>query len=146
MAVSTGAVFYDTPTKREIWSAGAATPQGTVLVKDGRFGVTLTDTTGVATSDIEIGPYTINMGEQPGVGLEDVTAIASYPVGVALDGTWEFASITGVTTSTAQGTVIYITGAGALTTTSSGNTRFGVVNYPASATKAAGVAPVAIGV
>jgi hypothetical protein len=146
MAVSTGEVFYHTPTKVEIWSAGSATAQGTVLVKDGRFGVTLTDTTGVATADIEIGPYTVNTGPQPGASLEDVTAIASFPVGVALDGTWEFASITGVTSSTAQGTVIYITGGGALTTTATDNTRFGVVNYPATYSKAAGVAPVQIGV
>ena len=146
MAVATWAAFAHTPAKVEIWSAGAATPARTVLVKDGRYGVTLTDTTGVATPNETVGPYTLNSGEQAGVSLEKVEAIASYPVGVALDGTWVFADITGVTTSTAQGVVIYITGGGALTTTSSGNTRFGVVNYNASFTKAAGVAPVAIGV
>lgn len=64
---------------------------------------------------------------------------------IAFDGTWEFTSITGVTTSTADDTAIYITSGGALTTTSTGNTLFGYTDYTPNYTKAAGKAPVRIG-
>jgi len=46
---------------------------------------------------------------------------------VATDGTFILA-VTGATTSTAKGTVVYITPANALTLTESTNTRFGVVD------------------
>ena len=64
---------------------------------------------------------------------------------VAYDGTWEFSSITGVTTSTGQDVAVYITSGGVLTLTSSGNTLYGYTDYPRDYVKAAGIAPVRIG-
>jgi hypothetical protein len=78
----------------------------------------------------------------------------TYPIGsagqaagsatVAFDGTFEFTGITGVTTSTAQDTAIYITAGGALTTTSTANTLFGYVDNPRDYTAATGKAAVRI--
>lgn len=62
---------------------------------------------------------------------------------VAYDGTFEFA-VTGVTTSTAQDTAVYITSGNALTLTATANTLYGYINYPTSYTQKNGVAPVRI--
>jgi hypothetical protein len=152
MAVATQEVFGFR--KSTIVKAAAATPKGTLFIDaGGRPVVTLTDTKGVTRTDknIEIGNITISGFVAPGVGNEEAEAvIGTYAVGAALDGTWEFESVvssgtTPVPTSTAQGTPVFITGAGALTLASSGNTRVGVVDYPASYNKVAGTLPVAIG-
>lgn len=63
---------------------------------------------------------------------------------VAYDGTFEFTGITGVTTSTANDTAIYITSGGVLTTTSTSNTLFGYVDLPTGYVQATGKAPVRI--
>lgn len=73
-----------------------------------------------------------------GVGLGDTEA------SLAFDGTFEF-EVTGATTATAQGAVVYMTGAGALTMTEGSNTRFGTVDYPIGYFKADGRLPVRIG-
>lgn len=151
--VATQEVFAHTDAQVETWNLGAATPENTLVKQPGseRFGVTLTDTTGVAKPDKVIyGNVKITGVTQPGVGNEDATAIGNFPAGVATDGTWEFEDVvstgtTPVPTSTAQGVVVYATAALALTLDSSGNTRVGVVNYPATYTKAAGTLPVKIG-
>lgn len=70
---------------------------------------------------------------------------ASDSATVAYDGTWEFGTITGVTTSTGQDVAIYITSGGVLTNSSSGNTLYGYTDYPKGYVKVAGVAPVRIG-
>ena len=149
MAIATQEVFAHTDALVEIWDAGAATPARTLLVKNGRPGVALTNTSDITgnVGSKTYGNVTVTVAKQGGVGNGKATAVdATQAVGVAVDGTWEFESITGVTTSTAQSTPIYVTGAGALTTTASGNTKVGEVNYPGTYTKAAGVAPVKIGV
>ncbi len=79
-----------------------------------------------------------------GVGLTGKETVLAY------DGTWEFADVvsSGVTpapTSTADRTQVYITGAGALTLASSGNTAYGRVDYPIDYAKRAGYLPVQIG-
>lgn len=145
MAVATQAVFSHTDSLVEIWDVAAATPALSLVSKNGRYGVTLTNTKGVTPAEsVTVGPYTVSRPVPAGVGNEKVTAIGGFPTGVATDGTWEFESINGVTTSTAQSTPIYITSGGALTTTATSNTKIGEVNYPASYHKVAGVAPVKI--
>ena len=146
MVVATQEVFSHTDGLVEVWGFTDPTPERTLVVKDGRFGVVLTNTTGVpGTDEIELGPYTVSRPKPAGVGNDAATAVGARAAGVATDGTWEFEGITGVTASTAQGVAIYATAnAAELTTTAAGNTKVGVVNYPATYTKAAGKAPVKI--
>jgi|SRR5690606_9108248 len=153
MAVATQEVFYHTDALVETWDLGAATPALTLVKQAGsaRYGVSLTNTAGIATERTKtLGPYEISAPTFAGVGNDEADAIGTYAAGVAVDGTWEFADIvssgtTPVPTSTAQGTVVYVTSAGELTLESAGNDRIGVVNYPATYPKAAGTLPVQIG-
>lgn len=147
-AVATQEVFSHSHLdgESEIWTVPAGTEARTLVQEGNRFGVTLTRAAGGTGKDeINLGPYTVSRPKPVGVGNEDVTAVASPAVGVSLHGTWGFEGITGVTATTTQGTPVYVTSAGALTTTESTNTLVGVVNYPASYIKAAGKAPVKIG-
>lgn len=135
-------VFYHSDAKVEIWNVGANVAARTLVTQGSRFGVTLTNSPGQTGKDvIDIGPYEISQTKRVGVGNDSAPTIGANAAGVAVDGTWEFPSITGVTTSTAQGTPIYIN-AGVLTTTSSGGTLVGYVNYPSTYVRASGVAPV----
>jgi hypothetical protein len=139
--------------KATIVKAPAATPARTLLLDAGKPVVTLTDTKGVARPDknIKVGNLTVSGFVAPGVGNEEAEAvIGEFAVGAALDGTWEFEDIvssgtTAVPTTTPQRTPVFLTSAGALTLAASGNTRVGVVDYPASYVKVAGTLPVAIG-
>jgi len=131
-------VFSDIESLREVWTVAAEVAAGTPLVNGTKAGVALTDSGG-RTRSHAMGPYTTSGIPSGGVGL------AALEVSVATTGTFEFTGVTGVTTGTAQGALIYITSAGALTTTASGNTLFGRVNYPKDYTKAAEKAPVKIG-
>lgn len=142
MATAKQQVFAYTDLQTEIWTVDAGTPKHTLVAQGDRHGVTIANATGVAGETIEFGPHSVTFAGQTGVGTEDVTAIAADAVGVALDGTWEF-DVTGVTTSTTQGTAVYADGE-ELTTTETG-TRIGVVHYPGSYVKTAGVAPIKIG-
>lgn len=147
MAVATQEVFAHTDAFVEIWDLGAPTPALTLVSKNGRYGVSLTNTADIATERTKtLGPYEISAPTFAGVGNEEATAVGDHAAGVAVDGTWQFTEIDGVTASTAQSTPIYITGAGALTTTEANNTKVGEVNFPATYAKAVGVAPVKIGV
>lgn len=149
MAIATQEVFAHTDSLVEIWDAGAETPARTLIMKNGRPGVALTNTSDITgnVASKTFGRVTVALAKQGGVGNSKASAVdATQAVPVAVDGTWEFESITGVTTSTAQSTPIYVTSGGVLTNSSSGNTKVGEVNYPATYTKAAGVAPVKIGV
>lgn len=153
MAKALGSVFSHTDALVKTWDFGAATPKGTLAVKNGVVGVSLTDTVGVTRTDLDItlyGNVKISGIRQPGVGNDKATTVGTYAAGAAIDGTWEFDSIvstgtTPVPVTTAQGVPVFLTGAGALTLDSSGNTRIGVVNYPASYVKVAGKLPIAIG-
>ena len=148
MAVATNSVFSHTDALVQTWDLGAATPKGTLVVKNDIIGVTLTNTVGITDTKVtQVGPYSIVEPTEAGVGNDKATAVGQYAAGVALDGTWEFADITGGTLNTAQGTPVFATSAGALTLTATDNTRVGVVNFPASYHRtAAKTLPVAIGV
>lgn len=149
MVVATGSVFSFTDALVKLWKFAAATPKYTLAVQNGVVGVSLTNTTGLAgtTNTKGYGPYTIGYPTEAGVGNDKATAVGEFASAVAIDGTFSFESITGADATTAQGTPVFLTGAGALTLTASGNTRVGVINYPATYDKTAtGIGfPVAIG-
>lgn len=115
----------------------SGTKSGDPLLSNSRPAVAITDR-GDATKSFTLGGITLSGIPSGGVGLADDEA------SLAFDGTYEFA-VTGATTSTAQDAVVYITSGGALTTTASGNTRYGTVDYPKDYHKADGRLPVRIG-
>ena len=140
MSVATNEVFSHTDALAEIWDAGEATPARTLLHQKDRFAVTLTDTVGVTKPARTIyGDVRITGVTQPGVGNDKAEAIGEFAVGVATDGTWEFAGVTGADANTEQNTPVYADPTTlALSVTSDGtdDVRVGVVNYPASYNRA----------
>ena len=148
MAVSTGEAFAHTPRLVKTWDLGAATPQGTLVIQNDVVGVTLTDTEGVAKPDVTIyGSVEITGLTKPGASNYKATSVSptGFAAGVAIDGTWDFEDIDGATVNTAQGTPVFVDGAGDLTLTAASNTRVGIVNYSGSYSKEAGKLPIAIG-
>lgn len=73
-----------------------------------------------------------------GVGLR------GQEVTLAFDGTWEF-EVAGATAASAQGTKVYITTAGDLTTTAGSNTAYGYVDWSTDYDRTRGLTPVRIG-
>lgn len=112
------------------------TKSGDPLLIEDRPCVALTDR-GDGTKTFTGGGIAITL-PSGGVGLGNTEA------SLAFDGTFEF-GVTGATTATAQGAVVYITAADALTMTAGGNTRYGTVDYPIGYFKADGRLPVRIG-
>lgn len=113
------------------------TQPGTPLLVNGKPVVTLT-ARGDATRTETLADGTVVTYANGGVG--NLPGSAS----VAVDGTWEFA-VNGATTGTLSDVEVFITGAGALTLTSSGNTHYGWTDYPRDYTKTAGRAAVRVG-
>lgn len=122
-----------------------AVPSGTLggvpLLINTRPAVTLTARGDAVETLTNIGGSGYNVTRPIGQSSSNLPGEAT----VAFDGTWEFTGITGVTTSTGQDVAIYITGAGALTTTATSNTLYGYTDYPRDYNKATGRAPVRIG-
>ena len=130
--------------KTRVRTLAATVQAGTPLLDptDSRPAVALTasgDSTQTITANLPLGWSSVTGVANGGAGLEGKETTLAY------DGTWEFASITGVTNSTASGVQIYITSGGVLTNVSSGNTAYGRTDYPLDYKKATGVAPVRIG-
>lgn len=151
MAVAIREVFAHTDEKAETWYFDNPTPALTLVVDQGRVAVTLTNTEGVAGTSKTFGPLTVSGIVRPGASNRKATAGGANKkaAGVALDGTWAFASIVStiaggaaVPTTTAQSTPVYVTAGGALTLESSGNTKVGTVNYVANHAKVAGTLPI----
>lgn len=115
----------------------ANTQPGTPLLINTRPCVTIT-ARGDATVAKTLADGTVVTRGNGGVGNLPDSATVAY------DGTWEFTGITGVTTSTGQDVAIYITSGGGLTNSSSGNTLYGMTDYPRGYVKATGKAPVRI--
>lgn len=74
-------------------------------------------------------------------GVGNASGYASF----AFDGTWEFDSVTGATTSTANRAAVYMDEDGVLTMTDTDNTLYGYVDYPTGYHKVAGTLPIRIG-
>lgn len=155
MAEITQQIFSSTPASNELWILPAATPQGTLVVQQGRVGITSTDTLGVSKPNYVVGTYTISGIKAPGASLEDVQNVPknSYAVIVYTDGDFEFKGVkvtvaggVDAPTTTTGNTPVFVTTGGVLTLESAGNTKVGVVHYPPTYTKAAGKLPIKIGV
>lgn len=119
--------------------AATYAPGVPVLSLGGQPAVTVTGSGDYTKSEVIPGVGTLSGIPAGGAGL------TGKQVTLAFSGTWEFTGITGVTTSAAQGTKVYITSGGALTGTASGNTLFGTVDYPVDFDKTRGPVPVKIG-
>lgn len=138
--VSTQEVFASTEGLRETWKVTAEVASGTALLNGTKAGVAYT-ASGGKTASKTVGPYTVS-GPAGGAGLE------ALEVSVATDGTWEF-PVTGASSSTAQGTLVYaVVSSGlitSLTLTSTSDTLYGRVNLPAGKVADSAATPVKIG-
>lgn len=141
--MATNLVYRNTDAYNRVETLAATHQPGVpVLSLGGKPAVTVTASGDATTTDsTSFPPYTISGIPNGGVGL------VGKQVTLAFDGTWEFlaSGITGVTAASAQGTVVYITSANALTGTASGNTRFGTVDFPPEYDKTRGYVPIKIG-
>ena len=138
--MATNLVYRNTDAYNRVETLAATYASGVpVLSLGGKPAVTVTASGDHTRSEVIPGYGTLSGIADGGVGL------VGKQVTLAFDGTWEFTGITGVTTSAAQGTVVYITSGGSLTGTASGNTRFGTVDYPVDYDKTRGPVPVKIG-
>ena len=108
-----------------------------VLDKAGAPAVTITGSGDYTVSET-VFQYTVSGIPAGGASL------VGQEVTLAYDGTWEFA-VTGASATTAQGAKVYLTSAGALTTTAGSNTQYGTVDWPPTYDRTRGVVPVKIG-
>lgn len=132
-------IFKETELKNRARVVPEGTQSGDPLLIATRPAVAITDR-GDGTRDFTVEGSALEWLNLPSGGV----GLAPDEASVAFDGTWEF-EVTGATTATAQDSAVYITGAGALTTTVGSNTLFGYVDYPVGYFKAAGRLPVRIG-
>lgn len=117
-------------------------PGVAVLSLGGQPAVTITASGDhTRTDSTSFPPYTISGIPDGGVGL------VGKQVTLAFDGTWEFlaSGITGITAASPQGTIVYITSGFVLTNSSSGNTRYGTVDFPPDYDKTRGYVPIKVG-
>lgn len=129
-------IFESTQSKHRARIVPSGTKSGAPLLLSERPAVALTDR-GDATKSETVAGVTVTW-KSAGASLKADQA------SVAFDGTFEFA-VTGATTTTANDVKVYITAANALTLTSTGNTLYGVTDYPEGFRKEAGRAAVKIG-
>ena len=118
-------IYSDAETDRRVAVVGNDVAPGTALIVGGRPVVTITgsgDYDGNAITMTANGKTTTLLGGRGGVGLQDDEAT------VTASGTWAF-PVAGATASTDRGETVYLTSAGALTLTASGNTKFGIVEF-----------------
>lgn len=141
--MATNLVYRNTDSQNRVETLAATYQPGRpVLSLAGEAAVTVTASGDATISDTtSFPPYTISGIPNGGVGL------VGKEVTLAFDGTWEFlaSGITGITAASAQGTVVYITSGNVLTNSSSGNTRFGTVDFPPDYDKTRGYVPIKVG-
>lgn len=140
--MATNLVFRNDDKNNRVEVLAATHAPGTPVISlSGEPAVTVTGSGDYSISETYPGIGTLSGIPAGGVGLE------GKEVTLAFDGTWEFetADITGVTSSTANGTKVYITSANALTATAGSNTLFGTVDYPKDYDKSRGFTPIKIG-
>lgn len=140
--MATNLVYRNTDAYNRVETLAATHQPGVpVLSLGGAPAVTITASGDATITDTtSFPPYTISGIPNGGVGL------VGKQVTLAFDGTWEFATVTGTTATTAtQGQVVYITSGLALTTTAGSNTRFGTVDFPPDYDKSRGLIPIKVG-
>ena len=130
-------IYAGTAAKNRERPVPVGTLTGVPLIVDGRPVVTLTARGDATKTDTLPGGETLTHGVGGSGNLPDSAT-------VAFDGTYEF-PVTGVTTSTGNDVEVFITSAGELTLTASGNTHYGYTDYPRDYFKRAAIAPVRIG-
>jgi len=133
-------VFAPTEGRAEPWTFAAEVAKYTALLANARPAITLGASGGATTTVSDIGGSGVSVTFPTGPQGYD-----ALEAGIWFDGTYEFPVVTGVLTTTAQGTNVYIDATGDLTLTATSNTFYGTVNYPKGYVKAAGVAPVKVG-
>lgn len=132
-------VYRNTDSKNRVEDLGATLAPGTPVVSTADLpAVTVTGSGDYTVSEPGFGGTTISGIARGGVGL------VGQEVTLAFDGTWEF-PVTGATATTAQGTAVYLTSGGTLTTTAGSNTAYGYVDWPPTYDRTRGVVPVRIG-
>lgn len=131
-------VYRNTDSQNRVEDLGKTLAPGVpVLSKAGLAANTVTGSGDYTVSET-VFQYTVSGIPAGGVGLR------GQEVTLAFDGTWEYA-VTGATDTTAQGTKVYITTAGALTLTAASNTEFGYVDWSTDYNRTRGLTPVRIG-
>lgn len=131
-------VYRNTDSKNRVEDLGATLAPGTPVLSQADLpAVTVTGSGDYVKSETIMG-MTISGIPAGGVGLK------GQEVTLAFDGTWEF-PVTGASATTEQGTAVYLTSSGTLTTTASGNTAYGYVDWPPTYDRTRGVVPVRIG-
>lgn len=123
--MATNQVYSDIESERRPAIVGSKVAPGTPLIVGGRPVVTLTgsgDYDGNAIELVANGVTTVLAGGRGGVGLQDEEAT------VTPTGSWAF-DVAGASASTDRGDAVYITPTGTLSLTSSGNKKFGIVEF-----------------
>lgn len=118
-------IYSDIESERRAVPVGNDVAPGTPIIQGGRPAVTLTGSGDYDGNQITLtanGTTTVLAGGRGGVGLPDNYATVTYT------GTYGF-PVTGASAATAPGTVVYRTSGGTLTLTTSGNTKWGVVEF-----------------
>lgn len=118
-------IYSDIESERRAVPVGNDVAPGTPIIQGGRPAVTITGSGDYDGNQITLtanGVTTVIAGGRGGVSLPDTYATVSYT------GTYGF-PVTGASSATAPGTVVYRTSGGTLTLTSASNTKFGVVEF-----------------
>lgn len=118
-------IYRDIESERRPAVVGNDVAPGTPLIIAGRPVVAITGSGDYDGNKITLtanGVTTVLAGGRGGVGLADNEAVVSPT------GSYAF-PVTGASVSTTRGTVVYRTSGGTLTLTSSGNTKFGIVEF-----------------
>lgn len=142
--MATNLVYRNTDSQNRVQTLAATHAPGTpVLSIEGKPAVTITGSGDYTKSEASFyAPATISGIPAGGAGL------TGKQVTLAFDGTWEFDEddIANLSAATVvNGDIIYITGALALTDSSSGNTLFGYVDIGPDFDRSRGMIPVRIG-
>lgn len=120
-------VLSDIESERRDAEVGSNVAPGTALIDGGRPVVTITGsgdyTNGLTSTGNDVIDAMLEIGEpNGGIGLQPTHATVSPT------GTYAF-DVEGASVATDQGTVVYLTAAGALTLTAASNTKFGIVQF-----------------
>lgn len=132
-------VYRNTDSQNRVEDLGKTLAPGVPAIsKAGLPVVTITGSADYVVSEVIPGLGTLSGIPRGGVGLR------GQEVTLAFDGTWEFV-VTGATAASAQGTKVYVTTAGDLTTTAGSNTAYGYIDWSTDYDRTRGLTPVRIG-